>query len=94
MVSLRILRAGPGTTIQDQGRRGYLRFGVGESGPMDWIGHARANILAGNAPGVAALEIGIGGIELQAEGGPVWIGHAGAQLAVHAGDAWFSRFKG
>jgi biotin-dependent carboxylase-like uncharacterized protein len=78
MVSLRILRAGPGTTIQDQGRRGYLRFGVGESGPMDWIGHARANILAGNAPGVAALEIGIGGIELQAEGGPVWIGHAGA----------------
>jgi 5-oxoprolinase (ATP-hydrolysing) subunit C len=56
MATLRILRAGPGTTIQDGGRRGYLRFGVTASGPMDWIGHARANILAGKAaPSVSAV---------------------------------------
>ena len=28
---------------------------------MDWIAHARANILAGNAPGTAAIEVGSGG---------------------------------
>ena len=80
--SLRVLRAGPGTTIQDQGRRGYLRFGVTESGPMDWISHARANILAGNAPSTGAVEVGIGGIEVQAAGGPVSLGYAGAAFAV------------
>jgi allophanate hydrolase subunit 2 len=64
MASLRVLRAGPGTTVQDAGRCGWLRFGVTRSGPMDWIAHARANILAGNAPVAAAIEVGIGGIEL------------------------------
>jgi 5-oxoprolinase (ATP-hydrolysing) subunit C len=78
MATLRILRAGPGTTIQDGGRRGYLRFGVTASGPMDWIGHARANILAGNAARAAAIEVGIGGIELEAQGGAVCLGCAGA----------------
>ena len=82
MPSLRILRAGPGTTLQDEGRRGWLRFGVTRSGPMDWISHARANILAGNDPGAAAIEVGVGGIELEAEGGAVAIGYAGAPFAV------------
>jgi 5-oxoprolinase (ATP-hydrolysing) subunit C len=82
MPQLRVLRAGPGATIQDAGRRGWLRFGVTESGPMDWIAHARANILAGNAADAAAIEIGIGGIELEAEGGAVLLGCAGAPFAV------------
>jgi 5-oxoprolinase (ATP-hydrolysing) subunit C len=82
MASLRVLRAGPGTTVQDAGRCGWLRFGVTRSGPMDWIAHARANILAGNAPVAAAIEVGIGGIELEAEGGAVWLGCAGAPFAV------------
>jgi biotin-dependent carboxylase-like uncharacterized protein len=82
MASLRVLRAGPATTIQDAGRRGWLRFGVTESGPMDWIAHARANILAGNAVGAAAIEVGVGGIELEVEGGAVWLGCAGAPFAV------------
>ena len=85
MPRLRILRAGPGTTIQDAGRRGWLRFGVTEGGPMDWIAHARANILAGNAPGTAAIEVGIGGIELQADEGAVSLGYAGAPFAVTRG---------
>jgi biotin-dependent carboxylase-like uncharacterized protein len=82
MPQLLILRAGPGTTIQDAGRRGWLRFGVTEGGPMDWIAHARANLLAGSAPQAAAIEVGIGGIELEAEGGPVSLGYAGAPFVV------------
>ena len=32
---LRILSAGPGVTLQDEGRRGFLRYGVTPAGPMD-----------------------------------------------------------
>jgi biotin-dependent carboxylase-like uncharacterized protein len=79
---LHILKAGPGTTIQDQGRRGYLRFGVTTAGPMDWISHARANLLAGNPENTGAIEVGIGGIEIEVEDGPVAIGYAGAPFEI------------
>ena len=79
---LLILRAGPGTTIQDRGRYGYLRFGVTTAGPMDWISQARANGLAGNPQGAGAIEVGVGGIELAVEGGVVAIGYAGAPFEV------------
>ena len=73
---------GPAATLQDAGRRGYLRYGVSEAGPMDWIAHGRANMLAGNAEGAAAIEVGLGGIELEAEGGVAFIGYAGGAFAV------------
>src|ERR1041385_5601928 len=70
--------AGPGTTIQDSGRRGYLRFGVSAAGPMDWQAHARANIPAGNPENAAAIEVGLGGIEIGAEDVAISLGFAGA----------------
>lgn len=70
--------AGPGTTIQDSGRRGYLRFGVSAAGPMDWQAHGRANILASNPENAAAIEVGLGGIEIGAENAVVSLGFAGA----------------
>ena len=79
---LAIRAAGPGTTLQDGGRHGYLRYGVGAAGPMDWIAHIRANILAGNPENAGAIEVGLGGIELQAEGGEIYLGYAGAPFAV------------
>ncbi len=79
---LLIRAVGPGATLQDGGRRGYLRFGVSEAGPMDWIAHGRANILVGNAAGAGAIEVGLGGIELQAGGGEVCLGYAGGAFAV------------
>ena len=82
---LHIVKAGPGTTIQDKGRRGYLRFGVTSAGPMDWISHARANLLARNAEHTGAIEVGIGGIEVEVEGGPVAIGYAGAPFELSRG---------
>jgi biotin-dependent carboxylase-like uncharacterized protein len=71
---LHILRAGPACTVQDAGRMGYLRFGVTPAGPMDWIAHQVANILAGNPPGGAAIEIGPGGMSVTAEGGALRLG--------------------
>jgi biotin-dependent carboxylase-like uncharacterized protein len=69
-----ISRAGPACSIQDEGRHGYLRFGVTPAGPMDWTLHRTANHLAGNPPGAAAIEAGPAGIDLAAEGAPVRLG--------------------
>lgn len=80
--ALRIVAAGPGTTIQDSGRHGYLRFGVTGAGPMDALAHATANLAAGNAPGASAIEVGLGGLSLAAEDGPVTLAIAGAPFAV------------
>jgi len=66
-MNLRVLAAGPGLSLQDAGRPGYLRYGVSESGPMDWAAHALANRLLGNAPGAAALEIGPAGARFEAQ---------------------------
>lgn len=66
-MTLCVLEAGLGLSLQDGGRRGYLRYGVSESGPMDWAAHALANRLLGNAADAAALEIGPGGARFEAQ---------------------------
>ena len=45
-------------SVQDDGRAGFLRFGLPESGPMDWWACRAANRLVDNAPDFAELEIG------------------------------------
>ncbi len=60
--SLLIESAGPGATIQDAGRFGWLRFGVTPAGPMDWAALRTANTALGNDPGAAVVEIGPGGL--------------------------------
>jgi biotin-dependent carboxylase-like uncharacterized protein len=77
MSGLRVIRAGPGETIQDHGRFGYLRYGVVESGPMDWVAHAIANRALGNPPDAAAIEISRGGIDVSCEGAPLYVAFAG-----------------
>src|SRR5690349_14304452 len=64
---LSILRAGAGATIQDGGRFHYRRFGVTPAGPMDWSAFATANLALGNAPDAAAIEVGLGGIEVSCD---------------------------
>lgn len=70
-VALAIRRAGPGVTIQDGGRFGWLRYGVTPAGPMDPIAFAVANCAIGNLRDAAAIEISVGGLDVVAEGGPV-----------------------
>lgn len=49
--TLRVLRAGPLATIQDRGRLGMLRHGIGASGPMVWGAFAAAGGLLDHAGG-------------------------------------------
>lgn len=64
---LRVLRAGPLTTVQDAGRHGLMRFGITPAGPMDWIAFATALQLLAAPPDAAAVEIGPSGLTILAE---------------------------
>lgn len=66
-MSLRVVRPGLFTTVQDAGRHGLQHLGLCPGGAMDEVALALANALVGNAPGEAALEITVIGPELQFE---------------------------
>jgi len=66
-MSIRVLKPGLLSTIQDGGRRGHAAFGVGHAGAMDDVALRLANVLAGNPPDAAALEFGLLGPVLQFE---------------------------
>src|SRR5262245_31151274 len=66
-MSVRVLRPGLLTTVQDRGRHGHQHIGLCPGGAMDTVALALANALVGNPPGVAALEITVIGPELQFE---------------------------
>lgn len=59
-----VVKAGPLTTFQDNGRVGKKRLGLSEGGPMDTRSFAIANLLVGNAANATALEITFGGLKL------------------------------
>lgn len=51
-----VLEGGLFSTLQDAGRRGFKRFGVPESGPMDGYAFQAGNLLLNNHQGALALE--------------------------------------
>jgi len=53
-------------TLQDSGRRGWNKFGVPTSGPMDWFAYQSANSLLNNPPNSAVIELGLGEITFRA----------------------------
>lgn len=63
-MSLEILEVNGLATIQDAGRTGWRKFGVPSSGAMDPFAFRAANLLAGNDPHCAAVEVGLGDIAL------------------------------
>jgi biotin-dependent carboxylase-like uncharacterized protein len=65
--ALRVVRAGPLTTVQDLGRRGFASLGIGFSGAADRGAIRLANRLVGNPEGAAALEVTFGGLVVRAE---------------------------
>jgi 5-oxoprolinase (ATP-hydrolysing) subunit C len=80
--ALTIIAAGPGVTLQDAGRHGYLRYGVTAAGPMDRLAMATANRAVGIAPGATAIEVSLGGIELTADGATLPVAIAGGDFDV------------
>src|SRR5919106_5993781 len=60
-----IPRPGLLTTVQDLGRHGYAKFGVGPGGAMDRDALRIGNLLVSNEEGAAGLEITIGGPDIE-----------------------------
>ena len=54
--SIRVIEAGPGLSVQDRGRWGWMRFGVSVSGALDLESQLLANRLLGNDENEAVLE--------------------------------------
>ncbi|MBK5957995.1 hypothetical protein CCR97_07195 [Rhodoplanes elegans] len=84
--ALRVVAPGPATTLQDAGRVGHQRFGIPVSGAMDRVALAAANLLAGNPPETAALEIAYLGPTLTVEAESVRVAFAGGHATVEVLD--------
>lgn len=93
--ALEVLRPGLLTTVQDLGRRGYERFGVPVAGAMDPFALQVANLLVGNPPEAAGLEITMEGPTLRATADCL-IAVAGADLGLRVNGLpippWMSAF--
>jgi 5-oxoprolinase (ATP-hydrolysing) subunit C len=78
MSKLVISAIGPASSVQDGGRPGSQRYGLTPSGAMDRLALAMANVLVGNPPFAAAIEIGPFGAKFTARDGAVRLALAGA----------------
>src|SRR5947209_1381957 len=85
-MSLRVLRAGAGCSIQDFGRVGYGRFGVPRSGAFDLESLSLANSLLDNERFAPALEISFAGLSLMNEGEAITLALGGAPCMVLVDD--------
>src|SRR5688500_3835730 len=63
-MTVKVLRPGLLTTIQDYGRHGFQRVGLCPGGAMDKVSLTLANALVGNAADEAALEMTVIGPEI------------------------------
>ena len=80
----RIIAAGPHVSVQDGGRRGMMRFGVPESGPMDRVSAALGNRALRNLAGAAGIEVSLGGLEAVLVEGRITVAVAGGGFVVEA----------
>lgn len=77
MSAFTVLAPGPQTLVQDLGRPGLGRIGVGASGAFDRTAAALANRLVGNPAQAAVLEVLLGGVRLR-PWAPLWVAVTGA----------------
>ena len=83
-MSVRVIRPGLLTTVQDRGRHGLQHIGVVPCGAMDPVALALANSLVGNPGYNAALEITLLGPELEFESEAL-VALCGAEMESAAG---------
>jgi biotin-dependent carboxylase-like uncharacterized protein len=76
---MEIVSPGLLTTIQDAGRKGYGRFGVSQSGPMDKRAFRLANMLVGNDRDATQLEMTLLGATVRF-GADVMVALTGANM--------------
>jgi biotin-dependent carboxylase-like uncharacterized protein len=78
MTALIVEACGPGTSLQDQGRFGWQKAGLGPAGAMDRLAQAEANLLVGNGPGAAVIEFALAGGRFRVDDGLCRMAYAGA----------------
>lgn len=81
-VTLRVRGTGPLALVEDLGRPGASEIGVGRSGAADRAALRQANRALGNPEGAAAVEVTLGGLELEVAGGTAWFCVTGAPSPV------------
>ncbi|WFR63341.1 biotin-dependent carboxyltransferase family protein [Paenibacillus amylolyticus] len=64
-MSIEVIRPGLLSTVQDEGRTGYRRYGIHPGGIMDTFAARAANMLVGNSRHAAVLEMTMKGPELR-----------------------------
>lgn len=75
---IEVISPGLLTTVQDLGRPGYARYGLGPGGAADDFALRAANFLADNPPGAAGLEVTLAGPAIRFS--------AGTSLAIAGAD--------
>lgn len=81
-MTMQLIRSGVLTTVQDLGRTDYMAYGVAVGGAMDTLSLFAANLLIGNDPHAAGLEITLRGPELKLSEGR-WMVLSGGEI-----EAW------
>lgn len=76
--TVQVLDPGALTLVQDLGRPGLSRLGVGTSGAFDRAAHRLANRLVGNDEGAAGFEVLLGGARFALPEG-AWVAVTGAE---------------
>ena len=84
-MSVRVLRGGPLSTVQDTGRHGFRHLGVGASGALDAFSARVANLLVGNTADAPVLEFTLAGPVLSFERG-ARIAITGAAIDAQVGE--------
>jgi 5-oxoprolinase (ATP-hydrolysing) subunit C len=84
--ALLIRRAGPGVTVQDSGRPGWLAQGLSRGGAADALALAEGAALLGQDARAAALELAGSFLTVEATA-PTRIALTGAPMRARAGDA-------
>jgi len=86
MNAIDVLAPGLLTSVQDGGRRGHAALGVGCAGAMDPVALRLANLLVGNAPDAAALEMTLRGPRLRVRDATL-VALTGAGIEAHCDGA-------
>jgi urea carboxylase len=93
MRSAEVIEPGIQTTVQDYpGRRGMLAQGFFPAGPMDHFALRAANLLVGNDPSAAGLEVTLGNFALRLDADAT-VAVCGADADLTAGDAPFAPWE-
>lgn len=79
-MSMKVIKPGLLTTIQDLGRYGYQKYGIIVGGAMDSLALRIANLLVGNSDNDPALEITLTGPSLEWQK-DAWIAICGGDLS-------------